>query len=89
MATTYPLQIVTHDQVLFDDEIESLIAPGALGYLGILAHHAPLLTSLTQGKLTIHLNKEETQVFQVNGGVLEVTFQGAVILAEEIHPTEQ
>ena len=84
MAAIYPLRIVTPEENVFDQEIESLIAPGALGYLGVLAHHAPLLTGLTQGKLTVRDAKGTTHLFQVDGGILEVSEGGTTILAEKI-----
>ncbi|MEW6239138.1 MAG: ATP synthase F1 subunit epsilon [Candidatus Omnitrophota bacterium] len=84
MAATYPLQIVTHEETVYSGEVESLIAPGALGYLGILAHHAPLLTPLTEGTITIRDAQEETKTYWVKGGILEVANSEAVILAENI-----
>ena len=84
MAETYPLKIVSHEEVLFESSIESLIAPGIMGYLGVLAHHTPLVTMLAEGQLTLRINKDEVHYFHVNGGILEVSAQGVVILAETI-----
>ncbi len=87
MAVTYPLRIVTPDESVYDGEIESLILPAALGSMGVLAHHAPLLTYLTQGKMMIRDGEGKTRYFEVNGGILEISEGGAAtILADQIQP---
>ncbi|MCH8281522.1 MAG: F0F1 ATP synthase subunit epsilon, partial [Chloroflexi bacterium] len=46
---TMQLEIITAEQQVFDDEVEMVIAPGIDGQLGILPHHAPLMTVLQPG----------------------------------------
>lgn len=87
MATTYPVKIVSPDKIEFEADAESVTAPGILGSLGILAHHAPLLTTLDKGKITVKENKDTVHTFQVDGGILEVSGNGAVILADQIEST--
>lgn len=84
MAATYQLQIVSLEKIVYQGEIESLIAPGVLGYLGVLAHHAPLLTTLTKGKISIRESDGKEKLFRVDGGILEVANNRAVILTEKI-----
>jgi len=45
----YKLAIVTPEARFYEDEVSSIIAPGSLGYLGILTDHAPLITELVLG----------------------------------------
>lgn len=84
MAVTYPLRIVSQEARVFEGEVESLVAPGALGYLGVLAHHAPLLTSLTKGDVTIRDAKGDSHMYRVQGGILEVSTKEVIILADRI-----
>jgi F-type H+-transporting ATPase subunit epsilon len=84
MAATYPLQIVSQEEMTYQGEVESLVAPAALGYLGVLANHAPLLTSLTEGLLTIREAQGDNKIFKVRGGILEVSAKEVVILADYI-----
>lgn len=84
MASTYPLKIVSPDKIEFEADVESVTAPGILGSLGILAHHAPLLTTLDKGKISVKETQQKIHTFQVDGGILEVSGSGAVILADQI-----
>ena len=79
---TYQLSIVTPEKTIFDEKVESLIAPGTLGYLGVLAHHAPLMTGLVAGKLTIRKADGQTETIAISGGFLEVSRNKATILAD-------
>lgn len=80
----FHLQIVSPQRVELDEKVESLIAPGEGGYLGILADHAPLLTALGEGTLTIRRGNE-TRTLQVQGGgFLEVHRNKVLVLARQI-----
>ena len=58
MATTR-LDIVTAERVVFSDDVDVVIAPGVEGQLGILPHHAPLMTMLLPGELLVRKGGEE------------------------------
>jgi len=77
------LRIITPEKVFLEKRVNSLIAPGGEGYLGVLAHHAPLITTLVPGKLTVKAGGEET-TFQIGGGILEVFQNTATLIIEEI-----
>lgn len=82
MAKLYPFRIITPEETLYDGQIESLVAPGALGSLGVLANHAPLLTSLTDGKIKVLDRNGDTHFFHVQEGILEVSPKETVVLTE-------
>ena len=82
MATMYPLQILAMDRVVFEADIESLQAPGSQGGLGVLAHHAPLITELLPGALTVRLGPDTVRSFRITGGLLEVGGNRATVLAD-------
>ncbi len=83
MAETFRLTVLTPSRTFLDEEVTSVIAPGSEGYLGILAHHAPLITALGPGKLTVRTT-EGTQIYALSGGFLEVSENRAVILGDAI-----
>ena len=84
----YNLQILTPEEVFFNDDVVALIAPGEQGYLGILTDHAPLITSLKEGIVIItHADNTKTY-YDVSNGFLEVNNNKASIILESITPTE-
>lgn len=84
MASTYTFRVLSHEAALFEGEVESVTAPAIEGSVGILAHHAPYLTTLTKGDLIVRVNDDEIHRFVVDGGVLEVSGGEAVLLTENI-----
>jgi F-type H+-transporting ATPase subunit epsilon len=74
-------EIVTQDRVVYSDEVDMVVAPGADGVLGILPHHSPLLTTLQFGELLVRKGGEELS-FAIGGGVLEVTPSKVTVLAD-------
>jgi F-type H+-transporting ATPase subunit epsilon len=80
------LRVVSVERSLFEGEVDGqgrpfLVAQGTEGELGILPRHAPLLTSLRPGILSIRNGAEETQLF-VGGGFLEVLPDRVTVLAD-------
>ena len=75
------LEIVTPERQVFSDEVDSVVAPGSEGELGILPHHAPLLTTLGFGELRIRRGGEE-EYFAIAGGFLQVRPDKVVVMAE-------
>ncbi len=78
---TFKLEIVTAERMVYSDDISALIAWGVQGQLGILPHHAPLMTMLQPGDLLIRKDKEE-EFFAISGGFLEVRPDKVIILAD-------
>jgi len=78
---TFKLEIVTAERMVFSDEVSALVAWGVEGQLGILPHHAPLMTMLQPGDLLIRKDKEE-EYLAVSGGFLEVRPDKVIILAD-------
>ncbi|OGO60139.1 MAG: ATP synthase F1 subunit epsilon [Chloroflexi bacterium RBG_19FT_COMBO_49_13] len=73
--------IVSQDRQVYSGLADTVILPGAAGEMGILPHHAPLLSSLKPGLLTVRFEGQE-QVFTVTGGVVEVQPDQIIVLAD-------
>ena len=84
----FSLSIVSQEKKLFEQEVSSVVAPGSEGYLGILTDHAPLITALAPGKLTIKDREGRESRFTISGGFLEVSNNVATILADEVKSAE-
>jgi F-type H+-transporting ATPase subunit epsilon len=75
------LEIVTPERLAYSDQVDEVIAPGSQGELGILPHHAPLLTTLGLGELRIKKGGAE-EAFAIVGGFLQVRPDRVVVMAE-------
>lgn len=82
----YRLFLAIPEQVILDDDVESLIAPGSEGYLEVLTNHAPLLTTLQEGKITVTDKDKKKRLWWVSGGVLEVFHNKVTLLADTVEP---
>ena len=77
----FTLTIVTAESQVFSEEADSLVAPGIEGQLGILPNHAPLMTQLQPGEMTVRVGNDEV-VMAVAGGFMEVLNNRVTILAD-------
>lgn len=74
-------EIVSQDRTVFEDDVDIVILPGADGDMGILPHHAPVLTTLKYGVIMIRRDGQE-QIFAVAGGVAEIQPTIVTVLAD-------
>lgn len=81
MADKIELDIVTPERRVLSREVDSVILPGELGYLGVLPGHAPLLTRLMVGELSFEADGK-TAVMAVCGGYAEVLGHRVRVLAD-------
>lgn len=85
MATRFHLSLITPTALKFEGEVEIVIAPGAAGDLGVLANHAPLLTTLRAGIVTAggtNPAASDRVRFAVDRGFLQAVADKAVILTD-------
>ncbi len=75
------LEIVTPERLAYSDEVDSVQLPGIEGELGVLPHHAPLISTLGVGELRIRKGGAE-ESFAIVGGFLQVLPTKVVVLAE-------
>ena len=82
------LDIVTAEGVVFSEDVDVVVAPGVEGQLGILPHHAPLMTMLQPGELLVRKGGEEF-FLAVSGGFLEVRPDRIIVLADTAERVEE
>jgi F-type H+-transporting ATPase subunit epsilon len=75
------LEIVTPERLAYSDEVDSVVLPGSQGELGVLPHHAPLVSTLGVGELRIRKGGQE-ESFAIVGGFLQVRPDKVVVMAE-------
>ena len=82
------LDIVTAERMVYSEDVDAVIAPGIEGQLGILPHHAPLMTTLQAGELRVRKGGEEVSL-AISGGFLEVRPDRVVVLADAAERAEE
>ncbi len=75
------LEIVTPERLAYSDTVDSVVLPGSEGELGVLPHHAPLISMLGVGELRIRKGGAE-ELFAIIGGFLQVRPDKVVVMAE-------
>ena len=82
MAMTTHLDIVSAEEAIFSGLTEMVTCTGSLGEMGIAPGHAPLLTKLNPGPVTVRHQGGEEEIFYVSGGMLEIQPNTITILAD-------
>ncbi len=82
------LDIVTQERLVFSEDVDMVIAPGTEGEMGILPHHAPLLTALNVGELRVKRGGVE-ESFAIGGGFMEVRPDKVTVLADSAEHAEE
>jgi F-type H+-transporting ATPase subunit epsilon len=85
---TIRCEIVSQDRTVFQGDVDIVVLPGAAGEMGILPHHAPVLTTLKYGVIKVRRNNKE-ELFAVAGGVAEVQPSIITILADAAENIEE
>ncbi|MCB9191129.1 MAG: ATP synthase F1 subunit epsilon [Flavobacteriales bacterium] len=76
------LEIVTPDQKLFEGEVRHVQLPGKQGLFGILDNHAPIVSTLVKGRIKVEVSGGDIQLFEIEGGVVEMNNNKVIVLAE-------
>ena len=76
------LEILSAEEKIFSGEVESVILPGSSGQFQILNNHAPIISTLTKGSIVVIDNNNESQNFNINGGVIEMQNNKIIVLAD-------
>jgi F-type H+-transporting ATPase subunit epsilon len=80
-------ELVSPEKLVFSGEVEQVDVPGAEGDFGVLENHAPFVTTLRPGILTVH-GAGAAQRIVVLGGFAEVSAQGLTVLADVAEAVE-
>jgi F-type H+-transporting ATPase subunit epsilon len=78
------LEIITPEKKLFAGEAEIIKLPGALGSFEILKNHAPMISTLLEGKIKVKDAKGTILSFEINGGIVEVLNNKVIVLVDTI-----
>lgn len=80
---SFNISIISPQKKVFSGEAEFMLVRTKDGNLGILANHAPLVTELALGEMTLKISEKTEEKFYISGGFLEVSDNKVKILADE------
>ena len=78
------LEILTPDKKVYEGEVSSVTVPGTAGSFEILNNHAPIISTLEDGKVIIRSAGKSEERFVIKGGVVEVNDNKIILLAEGV-----
>ena len=84
MSAAISLNVLTHEGLAITDEAVSVIAPGGLGYVGMLRNHAPMVTTIKPGTLTWTRVDGTRRTIHVGEGLLEIVTNRLTILTTAV-----
>lgn len=82
MADGFTFELVSPENLVLSGEASLVTVPGREGDLGIMANHAPLMTSLRPGLIDVDMTDGKSESFFVRGGFADISPAGVTVLAE-------
>jgi F-type H+-transporting ATPase subunit epsilon len=85
MPERFEFELVTPERLLLSQKVDMVVVPGSEGNFGVLAGHAPFISTIRPGVIDIYEGQAVTRRIFVVGGLAEVTPQRCTVLADEAH----
>lgn len=82
MAESFQFDLVSPERLLVSEKVESVVIPGAEGEMTVLANHAPVMTTVKPGVVTVKTAAGATERYCVFGGFADILPSGCTLLAE-------
>jgi F-type H+-transporting ATPase subunit epsilon len=87
--SSFPVEVLTPEGKVFDDEVEMVSTRTTTGSIGVLANHAPLMGILEPTELRLYKSESDVVRFAQGEGYLQVVDNSALVLVEEAIPPDQ
>jgi len=78
------IEIITPEQKIFEGEIKSVRVPGKKGSFQVLNNHAPIVSTLDGGSVTMVDTEGKESIYEISGGVIEVKANNIILLADSV-----
>ncbi|TRC92775.1 F0F1 ATP synthase subunit epsilon [Mesorhizobium sp. WSM4303] len=82
MAEAFQFELVSPERLLVSEQVEAVVIPGAEGEMTVLAHHAPVMTTIKPGVVTVKTAGGKEERYVVFGGFADILPSGCTLLAE-------
>lgn len=82
MAQSFQFELVSPERLLVSEQVESVVIPGAEGEMTVMANHAPVMTTVQPGVVTVKAASGQSERYVVFGGFADILPTGCTLLAE-------
>jgi F-type H+-transporting ATPase subunit epsilon len=82
MPEAFKFELVSPERLLVSEQVESVVIPGAEGEMTVMAHHAPVMTTIKPGVVTLKTAEGKEERYVVFGGFADIVPAGCTLLAE-------
>ena len=82
MAQSFKFELVSPERLLVSEQVESVVIPGAEGEMTVMAQHAPVMTTIKPGVVTVKPASGSEVRYVVFGGFADILPSGCTLLAE-------
>jgi F-type H+-transporting ATPase subunit epsilon len=82
MAEAFKFELVSPERLLISEEVQHVVIPGAEGEMTVLANHAPVMTTIKPGVVTVRTVAGQDERYVVFGGFADILPEGCTLLAE-------
>ena len=82
MAASFKFELVSPERLLVSQEVESVVIPGSEGEMTVMANHAPVMTTVKPGIVTVNAAGGQSERYVVFGGFADILPSGCTLLAE-------
>jgi F-type H+-transporting ATPase subunit epsilon len=82
MAEAFQFELVSPERLLVSEQVESVVIPGTEGEMTVMAHHAPVMTTIKPGVVTVKPASGAEERYVVFGGFADILPSGCTLLAE-------
>ncbi|GAA2834836.1 MULTISPECIES: F0F1 ATP synthase subunit epsilon [Aminobacter] len=88
MAEAFKFELVSPERLLVSEQVESVVIPGAEGEMTVMANHAPVMTTIKPGVVTVKAVGGKEERYVVFGGFADIVPAGCTLLAESATPVK-
>jgi len=89
MADTFKFELVSPERLLVSETVTEVVIPATLGEMTVLPNHAPVMTTIKPGIVTVKLASGESHKYVVFGGFADILPTGCTLLAESATPADE
>ncbi len=89
MADNFDFELVSPERLLLSEKVSEVVIPATEGEMTVMAHHAPTMTTIKPGVVTVKTSSGQVNKYVVFGGFADIVPSGCTLLAESAVPMNE